>query len=281
MVEKIFLGAETPGTSGMGTSPVHRLSHYTCLFTGKLTRVGIYSILSGNAKLNIYDVVAGSPTDLLYADDNGLACLSDAWNTKNISNDITVISGNVYAIGSIVDAASVMTNFAETRDRSFKTDLNYATFTAPDPLTGQGYTDEADHAYTYAYVAYGIEVPIISNIDELYGNGKNKILTGTSFMDSDEPLTLELCNDSVYGSASIKVPQPINIHDDESINFDVELGTLGNGLAYAFVTTSMNQRSAAYAVNVKRTYEKTVWAVITNDNGERSRPYPITMRHLP
>lgn len=55
---------------------------------------------------------------------------------------------------------------------------------------------------------------------------ENVVLTGKNFLSAQGTGKLELCNDSDYSQATIKVEQSIDSWSDTSIQFDVVPGTL-------------------------------------------------------
>ena len=109
--------------------------------------------------------------------------------------------------------------------------------------------------------------PIITDMEDeqLDSSELDNVLTGTDFLDSQGTGKVEIANNAVYGSATIKVTQTIDSWSDTSIQFDFVQGTLPNGTGWIFVTTDDDQLSNGYAVNMgpipQDTYEDEILSI--------------------
>ncbi|MGD9209257.1 MAG: hypothetical protein PVI90_00705 [Desulfobacteraceae bacterium] len=151
---QLFLGLEYASGEDVPYNNIHYLSNFIALHSGILKLIGIYCNYVGNIKLNLYEIVGGVPTNLIWADDVGISC-SVGMNYINVtSEDIRLEEGKIYALGAITDSAlgTITTTNVTSNDRHYRTGLNYATFTAPDPITG--YVSQTI-AKIYNYNAYG------------------------------------------------------------------------------------------------------------------------------
>jgi hypothetical protein len=119
------------------------------------------------------------------------------------------------------------------------------------------------------------ELPTITNIsDSTLVNGQTGVvLTGTDFMSSGA--TLELCNNSNYASATIKLSQTITAQNNTQISFTVNNNDQIFGNKYLFLTTSIGQRNVTpYTVNIGRT----VYFFVTNNGSAiNSTGFPVTL----
>jgi hypothetical protein len=242
MPEKVFLGTAWESGTPYSYPNIHAILHFESAYSGVLTKLGLYSRSSGDAKLNLYEIYGGSATNLLYADDTGMSCIADQMNYLDISSaKVEVIAGTKYGIGAITGTPDVVSTNAQSGARSYKTGLNYSTFTAPDPVSG--YTDQSPISNVWSLVAYGYEPPtIISSDSSIIQDGQVGItLTGTDFMGSGA--TIELCDSLIYSSAT-KASQTVTGQTDTTIEFTAARGDLtGQGIHYLFITTSLGQRN--------------------------------------
>lgn len=85
--------------------------------------------------------------------------------------------------------------------------------------------------------------------------GSSYNLEGDGINDAQGAGILELCNNAVYGSATIKVTQTITAWADDRITFTAVRGGLSAGTVYAFITPNAGAsfRSPAYAVTLSGT----------------------------
>lgn len=251
MPEKIFLGLEYTSGSSNPNDDIHYLSNFTAEHGGILSRIGVYSNSVGNIKLNLYEVYGGVPTNLLWADDVGIACVGGQNNYVDVSSEAIVVQdGETYALGGNTDSTSgaLTYNSQEGSVRTYKSGLTYETFTAPGTITG--YTTQGPISFYYSFIAWGWEPPTTTSItDDTIENGQvGVILGGTDFMDSGA--TLELCDGPVYATAT-KVSQTVTGQTDTSLEFTVQRGGLSLGTAYLFVTTDLGQQnSTGYEVTL-------------------------------
>jgi hypothetical protein len=242
MAEKVFLGNAFSSGSSNPYPDIHYINHFEALYSGVLTRIGMYSNSPGNIKFNLYDIVAGVPMNLIFADDIGIVCVDGQTNFIDVSSAcIEVASGTLYGVGGITDGSGVITYKAVVGERTYKAGLSYATFSAPDPISG--YITQSPTGSIYSFVVYGIEPPTVSSTSvSLIRDGQTGVtLSGTDFMNSGAKL--ELCDGPVYTSAT-KVEQTITGQSDTSIEFTVSKGPLSQGTHYLFVTTSLGQINA-------------------------------------
>ncbi len=95
-----------------------------------------------------------------------------------------------------------------------------------------------------------IAVQSINSGQGLLGSELDVLCDGFGFGAVQGTGTLELANNSDYGSATIVVAQSIDSWSDVQIQFDVNRGALLDGTVYAFVTNDNGDRSAAYPLNL-------------------------------
>lgn len=266
MAEKLFFGYQNSSPSNSWGSNAHHIGKFQSAYTGKISKVGVYSLASGNMKMNLYDVVSGVATNLLWADDTGVSATSGQYNYVSISGGVSVSAGTLYGIGINGDTDGVLSAdaTATSTGRTLKNGLPYSTFTAPDPTSG--YTNETSSTYSYVLVAYGYEPPTISTIDkEKKIDGEIVTLTGLDFMPSNA--IVEVCNNAVYGSATIKLSQTVTSQTDSEIQFTLDNNDQLWGLNYIFVTTDLGQITATpMQINIGRT----AYFFVTNNFGLRN-----------
>jgi hypothetical protein len=244
MPEKVFLGLDYPSGITNPYDDVHYMSHFTSHYGGILSRIGGYSNSSGKIKFNMYEISGGVPTNLIWADDTGIDCVGGKSNYLDVSSEfISVQAGEKYALGGITDSTTGAITYYPQQDsiRTLKTGLNYETFSAPALLSG--YSTQTGRTSVYSFLAWGWEPPIIvSSGSSLIQDGQTGItLTGTDFM--DDGIALELCDGPIYSTAT-KVSQIVTDQTDTTLEFTAAKGSLGQGIHYLFVTTSLGQRNA-------------------------------------
>lgn len=237
MPEKLFFGNTAVGTSN-DFADFHRLAHFTSAYSGKITRVRFYASTSSDVKPNMYNIAGGIPTTLLWADDTGQSFTS-GFNDVSVT-PFTVSSGTDYAIGAVPDTDGGITRSTGTSTRTYRV-APYSTFTAPDPIAD--YTTQTGFVLTYCFAAYGWEPPVIDSVDDdTLEVGQTYNLAGSDFMDSGA--TLELCNNSDYTLATIKITQTNLGQTDTTFQSSLTNNDQLYGLNYLFITTSLGQRNA-------------------------------------
>ena len=118
---------------------------------------------------------------------------------------------------------------------------------APD---GLGDTAHSDFATSHI----GGSVPTITDVetDETFRDQDTGItITGTNFEASQGTGKVELASSSDYGTATL-VEQTTTSWGDTSVDFTVDLSTLTPGTLYLFVTNDSGDRSSGFEVTVQR-----------------------------
>lgn len=273
MAEKLFWGNEVAGTANASITS-HQLNVDYPIYDGVISKIGFYSLTTGNLKTNIYNASAGVPTSLIWADDSGSSYPAVGWVYKEVT-PFEVSSGSEYAAGAIGDTVGTYTySTPGPSNRAFASGT-YAPFTAPDPISG--YTTMGWLSGAYAVVLYGWEPPGISSIDNsTIVTGQTRTLTGTDFMTSADPIDkIEICNNSVYASATVKTAQTnISNQTDTGVEFDCVTTGL-SGPAWIFLTTDLGQINVTgLSVNVGVT--KYAW-IERSDGSISAYPHQVIL----
>lgn len=237
MAEKLFFG-NTNSPFGGHTANYHAANGFTSSFSGRVSRLVIEATASGSVKPQIYSGSTWLSASLLWADDVGVAVTV---GNNDIAVNIPIVAAGNYwisAVGSVLGAFGYSTGTSSYRFKA----SSYGPFIAPDP-PGSGYSNATTEL---PFRAYGWEPPTISSIDDSFiSSGKTRTLTGTDFMTTSDPISkIEICNNSVYASATVKTPQT-NIANQTDTGVDFDCVTTGlSGPAWIFLTTGLGQINA-------------------------------------
>ena len=117
---------------------------------------------------------------------------------------------------------------------------------------------ESIWTYTYNFP------PVITGGDTQIDNGAiNLTITGEDFLTAQGDGQVEICDNIVYDSATVRVTQTIDGWADASIQYDSIKGALGDGTAWVFVTSDPSVTSNAWEVNLGRLSYTEIIAAIT------------------
>jgi hypothetical protein len=232
----------TPGTTALAGDQL-RVTRLACLTTGIVDRLRVYSVSSGNVKAALTDTT-GDPLvpDTVLSQNTGTAVSASQWNDVLIT-PVSVTEGILYGTVGLGDASGVVTFNSNSYGSNT---LRYTAVSNPyssgipssmPALSGIG-------EQLYQVIPWGYPLPSISSIDgdnDISVSQTGVTLSGLNLQDTGNAV-LELCNNSDYASATVKVVQTWNSQTDTTLNFDVVQGALSTGTVYAFVTTSLGQR---------------------------------------
>jgi len=241
MPEQLFFGYTDDSGSILGNGANYQvMSTFSSLFEGKITRISYFNRLGTTIKSVMYSGPKNNAV-VKCSDTVGKTTAVGTWT--DFVCDVDVNFGEEMQIGGIAEYSSVAyKNVTGTR---YYNSTPFTGWTPPDPMDASSWVSSTTSANLMA--AYGWKKPAITNINPnpLPATG-TATLTGTDFMATGA--TLELCNNSDYSLATIKVSQTIDAQGDSTIDFTIQKGTLGYGCVYAFITTSLGQISAPFAV---------------------------------
>lgn len=217
---------------------------YECPYSGIITRFRTYSAsATSNFKFGLYD----ASNNKVGSDEDGNASDGSGWQAFDGSSISVNALDSYYPCGVTDSYAGFMSDngvgdsLAVTH--AFANPL-------PDPRTFPGISADRDCPVQ----VWGYPVPGVTSIDgdnDITTSQTGVSLVGTNLVDSAGNPTLELCNNSDYESATVKVSQTVNSTSDTGINFDVVQGALSTGTVYAFVTTALGQlNSIGFAVTL-------------------------------
>lgn len=213
---------------------------YTVIKTGIAVEWSSYADITGKGKFAAYlDNGSDHPGALLGAIDSDCNCTGGVWNNFSQS-PFSVESGQSVWLGAICDTMGTLTSDPGGTLRYVA--YSYVSWSADDPCENLPST----FGHTLGVKLLGYAVPSISSIDGdniISALQENVVLLGASLLDSAGNAVLELCNNSDYGSATIKVTQTFKSQMDTSLTFDVVQEDLSEGTVYAFVTTGLGQRN--------------------------------------
>lgn len=241
MAKERLVGGEWASNPGYQRTPGYfGANKYTVIKTGVAVEWSSYADITGKGKFAAYlDNGSDHPGALLGAIDSDCNCTGGVWNNFSQS-PFSVESGQSVWLGAICDTMGTLTSDPGGTLRY--TAYSYASWAASDPCVSLINT----FGHTLGVKLLGYAVPLISSIDGdniISDLQENVVLLGASLLDSAGNAVLELCNNSDYGSATIKVTQTFKSQTDTSLTFDVVQGALSEGIVYAFVTTGLGQRN--------------------------------------
>lgn len=112
----------------------------------------------------------------------------------------------------------------------------------------------ATNSIGHISVGYAVQVyrtPTITDIeDEIFSASEsNIVLDGTYMQDTQGSGKLEISNNVVYATGT-KVEQTINTWADDDLNFDLEIGAIGQTTMWMWVTNSLGRRSTGTQVTI-------------------------------
>lgn len=238
------------GTAGAAATG-HNLGTYKTDYwaangiTGFARELRVNMLADGNVKLNIH---RNSDGVLLWSKDTTTA-LSAGANTVVVSS-LSISGALAYRLGIIAEANGKAGDISGTYSGAALTKaLTYSTFVSENPIDLEdGYTASSRHT---AMGIWGYAEPSITSIggDNILisvDEGSTIALVGTGLVaDGTEGPSLELCNNAVYGSATVKVPQRLISVEDTAISFIYgRHGILGGGTVYAFFKNDLGLRNA-------------------------------------
>lgn len=214
---------------------------FTAEATGTGVAIKIYSASSGNVKCAVFDDNSGTPGTMLSQDNTGAAVTGSQWNYLTVPN-VSITTSTVYWIGVISDTSGCIRNNWPTGTSKYKA-ATYGTFSfASDPagLTSDG----AQMAISVVAV-----LPEITDCEDedLLETETGVLMDGTGLLGGTP--ALEIGNNAVYGSCTVKSTQTINSNDGSQVDFDVVLGSLSYGQNWLYHTTNVGT-SAAYSINI-------------------------------
>lgn len=268
MAEKLFFGtADSVVPIANGSQLYHEVDPDTSAYTGILTSVTTRVLAAGQAQVQVYDLA----TNALIADTGDQAVVI---GVNNLSvTPIAVTASASYGIGTAVDTAGAYGVYLSADGRYFKSGVTYATWVPPDPINLGIYG--SDSIYRTTIGAYGWEPPTISGIDDSnIISGGTYTLTGTDFMPDTDPITVEICNNSNYAAATVKVTQTVTSQADTSIDFTAVTTGL-SGACWIFATTNLGQINAT---GLSVTVGRIVYAWIERAEGTLSaQPHEVLL----
>jgi len=127
-------------------------------------------------------------------------------------------------------------------------------------IKGQFSVLSLESIWNYSYVFPPLITGGVTQIDD---GATNLTVTGEDFESTQGSGDVEICNNVIYASATIKVSQSIDSWADGSIQFDATKGTLSDGTNWIFVTNNGLAVSNAWEINWGRATYDTIIAAIS------------------
>ena len=263
---RVLWGSDSKTDSGDASNASHQLAVASASLSGKATKIGFLTNTSGLLKANIYNSSSGVPSTLIWADDTGLTIAGTGWEEFDIS-PFDMSSSNEYAAGGIPNNFGAFTyDNGVSSNRSFNS-ATFATFTAPDPISG--YTS-GSWIYSYNVYIKGWVPNTINSIDNIVANSGllNFTISGSDFMTDSDPATVYLSPTDNIDDTN-RVECTITAQADDEISFDVP-SSITNDTWYLFVKSYLGLSTAnGFSVDFKYN----TWAFVTNNDGDRSKPF--------
>lgn len=215
---------------------------HEALETGKITRFRVAATETVNVKVGIYNTDTGIPDTALWTDNTGTSIGGTGgveWGDIDVDG-VAVVSGEDY-YPAVLSETSYRIPYNSGGSGVYYSQL-YSTG-VPSTLSG-----ESTNPFTVQTQLWGWTPPIVSSVNE--GSSINAADTDVSLVGLDLMAAagtngkLELCNNSDYSAATIRVEQTDTSWDNDGIIFDVVQGALSTGTVYAFVTTDLGQRNS-------------------------------------
>lgn len=186
-----FLFGETQDATYQHNANRIFIRQFTCPANDLVCQVHVYSILSGNVKVMVYDDSSNTPGSLLSSNDDGVSCIGGQWNAITLPSFRTY-ADQKYWIGAITDTDQALGR-AGTSGVTEYLDTTYGTWTAPSTWPG-GTPNTYESCYS-AYgsvisVDYGLNVPQQGDVwhfDDTDGGNievANGFVTMTKFIES-------------------------------------------------------------------------------------------------
>lgn len=265
MAEKLFFGETSVASAITSTNTGNTVgSGWASTYSGVLTSVGIYSYSasSGNLKFAVYEGGASqndAASTLAYTSGDE-SVSSTGWNYYPIT-PMGVNAGEYYHIALGQGSPNIRTAVPTGSNLYVNGTFSYSFFSPVTPW-GTGWTPIS--TYTSVYAGWGWEPPAVSSIDDsIIPPGATRTLTGTDFMTSANPITVEICNNSNYAAATVKTAQTVTAQADTSVDFTAVTTGL-SGASWVFVTTDLGQMNAT---GLPVTVGRTVYAWVETASG--------------
>lgn len=251
---KLLVGKSTYGTSTTGyVSPRVAITLFEAVLSGRATEFwALAGVSSANFLGAIYDDEDNG--NLIWECTTDTATTADTWAKQDIDETVDIEDGTTYGLAAMGDSTNVIKQ--ESGQTGTLSRLQVGGLGAygdgfPDPGTYSQQIKYTDR--NYVYQVWGWEPPTITNF-----NGGSSVkeddsvsIVGTDFMTAVGTGKVELCNNSVYASATVKVEQTDTAWGDTGITATIVQGTLSTGTVYAFVTTDIGQVNATgYSVTL-------------------------------
>jgi hypothetical protein len=114
-----------------------------------VSKIIVYSLLSGNVKVMVYDDNAGTPGKLLSSNDSSVAVIGGQWNLISVPK-FNVLSDTYYWIGAITDTDQAIGRHSSTGGVTEYLDALYSDWSAPNIWPGG-----SSITYQSCFSAYG------------------------------------------------------------------------------------------------------------------------------
>ncbi len=225
MAVELICGTTTEGVSNNISSNWYLGRFQATASVNGVTQFRVYSLASGNAKVNVYADNEGEPGSRIAYNDSNQA-VSIGWNTLTVSSH-NVTSGNYYWLGANCDTNGATSRSTGTNGR-YKS-ATYSTFTAPDPA-GTGFSTLT---YLFSYALWGetgTPTPSITSISDTTLDDEQTGITIVCENASASGNTVHI-NSASDGSGT-DVEQTITSESATEIVFTVGFGALTAGTAY-------------------------------------------------
>lgn len=118
-----------------------------------VSRLRVYSIVSGNVKAMVYADNSDSPGSLIAANDESTACIGGQWNYVTVPI-FQAYSGEKYWVGAVCDTNQTIGRFGTSGVTEYR-DVTYSTWEAPTTWPGGSAS-----TYESCFAAYGALVSI-------------------------------------------------------------------------------------------------------------------------
>jgi len=262
MAEKLLYGRDSidaGGPAGLG-GDLLLVEDFLATADAVGTRIEYYSISGGVIHAVAYEGGSlGDNNASLIQALNAQSVSGSTWNSVSFT-PFNITSGNYYRIGGVGGGANRLARTASgPASVEYRNDA-YSGFTASDPI---GTTSLGPTLSMYIGM-WGWDLPVVSSIDDdTIVSGQSFVLTGTDFMTDSNPITVEICNNSTYASATVKTVQTVTAQSDTEVTFTA----VTTGLTetnYVFVTTDLGLLNVT---GLEVQLGREVWAFVEDENG--------------